>query len=191
MRNRLLKVLLLLTITGFLLSCRNARKGELDRLQQQLEDLSIERAENVTVQYNDSAKLKAIINTPLLIRFPQKKEPYTEMPKGLNATFFNTEGKEDSKISAAYGINYEIQKLIKLKDSVRVYNQQGEELKCEELYWNQKTKKIYTQTFVKIVRDGETLRGKGFESNETFTKWRILKPAGSVSVTESPLQEIE
>ena len=119
---------------------------------------------------------------------PSKIVSYT--PDNLKSSFKSVK-EVDSKLSAAYGINYEDKKLIKLTDSVRVVNVKGEELKSEELFWDQTSKKIYTNKFVRIVRNGETLRGDGFESNESFTKYRILRPAGPVSVQDNLLESNE
>ncbi len=176
----------MLLVAGFFVQCRKTpSSNELEKLIKQAENMSVEEAENVVIRYTDSAVLKATITAPLLIRYPQKKEPYTEMPKGLHAIFYDALGNEDSRLSAAYAINYESKKLIKLTDSVRVFNRKGEELKSEELFWDQANKKIYTNTFVRIIRNGETLRGDGFESNESFTKYRILRPTGPVTVQDN------
>ena len=139
----------------------------------------------MTIRYTDSSILQATIVAPRLLHYSDEKEPYTEMPEGVKATFFDARGRETSRISAASAVSYETEKMIVLRDSVRVYNTKGEELQSEELYWDQRKKTIYTNTFVKIVREGETLRGHGFESNETFTKYKILKPSGPVKLKES------
>ncbi len=189
--SRLFKLGIALLVTGFFVQCRKADVTDFEAFDKDTEDLSVERVEDVIIRYTDSAILKAKIHAPEMIRYPNKEEPYTEMPKGLFATFYDSDGKEDSKLSSAYGINYEAKKLIKLTDSVRVYNRKGEELKSEELFWDQKEKKIYTNKFVRIIRNGETLRGDGFESNENFTKYRILKPAGPVAVQDNLLEDDE
>ncbi len=167
------------------MSCRKTDSSELERLLETKEDLSVEEAKDVAINYTDSARLKATIKAPVMIRYPNIEEAYTEMPKGVYAEFYDPYGNIDSRLSAAYGVNYEHKKLIKLTDSVRVYNRKGEELRSEELFWDQEAKKIYTNTFVRIIRDGETLRGDGFESNETFTRYKILRPAGPVAVKEN------
>ena len=190
LQSRWSKLFILMLITGFFVQCRKAEdKKNYQEYLEQAEDLSVERVENVTINYTDSAVLRATINAPVMIRYPERDEPYTEMPEGLLAKFFKPDGTEDSRLSAAYGINYESKKLIKLTDSVRVVNKEGEELKSEELFWDQKKKKIYTNKFVRIIRNGETLRGDGFESNENFTKYRILRPAGPVSI-DTDLEDI-
>jgi lipopolysaccharide export system protein LptC len=185
---RLFGVMILLFTAVLFSQCRQVDKKEIEKLNNLAEDLSVEKATNVTIRYTDSAILKVVINTPLLVRYPKKKEPYSEMPLGLNAKFYDKQGNADSHLSSNYGINYEDKKLIELRDSVRVVNNIGEELKSEELFWDQEKKIIYTNKFVKIVRDGEEIRGDGFESNENFTKYKILKPVGKLKVKENPIE---
>ena len=74
--------------------------------------------------------------------------------------------------------DYSEKKLIHLRNDVRVTNEKDEKLRSEELFWDQAAQKIYTNKVVRITRDGETITGEGLESNENFTKYRILKPFG-------------
>ena len=37
---------------------------------------------------------------------------------------------------------------------------------------------------MKIKRQDELIYGEGFESNETFTKYKIIKPSGRVKLKE-------
>ncbi|MBI1306619.1 MAG: LPS export ABC transporter periplasmic protein LptC [Bacteroidetes bacterium] len=183
---RLTRFSLLILSAFFLLSvsCRKVSKKQIEKFRKETEDLSVERASNVKIRYTDSAILKATISTPKMIRYPNIKDPYTEMPKGLEARFYDENGLEDSHLSSQYGINYEKRKLIKLTDSVRVTNKKGERLESEELYWDQNKKTIYTNKFVRILRENDTIRGDGFESNETFSKYKITRPTGEFKVKE-------
>jgi hypothetical protein len=52
---------------------------------------------------------------------------------------------------------------------------------CEHLIWDRAENKIYSNEFVKITTDDEIIMGEGFESNEQFTKYRILKPKGTIT----------
>jgi hypothetical protein len=40
----------------------------------------------------------------------------------------------------------------------------------ETLYWNQKTKKIYTRNFVKITSPDKVIYGDSLNANEDFTQ---------------------
>lgn len=144
----------------------------------------METATDVTIRYTDSARLKAIITAPLMERYPDADKPYLEMTKGLNAEFYNKNGQVVNWLRANYGVHYEKDKTIELRDKVQVRNKYDEQLESEELYWDQATKRIHTDKFVKIKRQDELIYGEGFESNETFTKYKIIKPSGRVKLKE-------
>ncbi len=159
-------------------------REEIESYQQQADSLSVEIGRNVTIRYTDSARLKATITAPLMERYPQLSEPYLEMTEGLTAQFYDDQGNVSSNLSANYGKHYERKELIELRNNVHVKNKIGEELESEELFWDQKTKRIFTEKFVKITRNDELIYGEGFESNERFTKYKILKPSGRVKIKE-------
>lgn len=173
---------------GFFMGCSNELK-EINAYNAQTDSLSVERATEVKITYTDSARIKAIIRTPLLERYPQKDNPYMEMRKGLTATFYDEREQMNSSLRADYAISYDNTKVITVRRNVHVRNIRQEELETEELHWNQKDKKIYSDQFVKIRRKDEILYGRGFESNETFTKYKIKQPEGKFTIPETGSSE--
>jgi LPS export ABC transporter protein LptC len=174
---------MLILASGFFLSCEN----KLDAIQQYnaaADTLSVEKATGVKIIYTDSSVRKATIYAPLLERYPQKDDPYIEMRKGLRAYFYDENEKVNSSLKADYGISYEKSKIITVRRNVKVRNINDEELETEELHWDQKKKTIYTDQFVKIRRKDEILYGRGFESNETFSRYKIKKPEGKFTIPE-------
>ena len=74
-------------------------------------------------------------------------------------------------IRGDYGIRYDNEELVFIKDSVVVENIKTKEtLFTETLYWNQKTKKIYTRNAVKIVSPDKIIFGDSLNANEDFTQ---------------------
>ena len=79
-----------------------------------------------------------------------------------------------AKISANYGVMYEDDDLLFARNNVVVENIDTKEtLETETLYWNQKTKKIYTRNYVKISSPDKVIFGDSLEADENFTK-RII-----------------
>ncbi len=71
--NHIQKAIAVIAI-AFLFGCKpNHSADELSQLNQQLDSLSVEVAENVYITYTDSAILRATIKAPILKRFPDKK----------------------------------------------------------------------------------------------------------------------
>ena len=46
----------------------------------------------------------------------------------------------------------------------------------EELFWDQKQAKVYSDKYIEIKRGALELKGYGFESNQQMTDYRILRP---------------
>lgn len=59
-----------------------------------------------------------------------------------------------------------------------------ETLMSEELYWDTRKKKIYTEKFVKIKTPKYILTGVGLEANQDFTEYKILKPKGKIYIED-------
>ena len=165
----------------FLVSC-NHKPEEIKQLAEIEKKMGVEQATNIEITYADSAVLKAKIKAPLMERFANDANPYMEMKKGLKADFYDKDHTIESTLKANYGISYETTKIIRLKDGVHIVNSKGEELSSEELFWDQNKQKIYTEKYVTIKRVNEIIYGDGFESNENFTKYKILKPKGRVNI---------
>ena len=75
-----------------------------------------------------------------------------------------------------------------------VVKSDGKNLYTQQLFWNQQTKKIYSNVDSKIVQnDGrDVFIGEGFESDEEFKDWRFRRMKGRMEVEVKPTeQEVE
>lgn len=158
------------------LSNEELRKRSRDTIQAK------ETAEQVEITYTDSGLLKARLQAPLMIAVKQAKEPYMEMPKGLKGTFYGNDGAVESYLSSEYAISYNESKKVILRRNVEVMNVKGERLNTEELHWDQKSGRIYTDKFVQITTAGQIIMGDGMTANQTFTEWEINRYRGTINL---------
>lgn len=96
--------------------------------------------------------------------------------------------------TANYATYYENRKLWEAKGNVVVVKSDGKNLYTQQLFWNQQTKKIYSNVDSKIVQnDGrDVFIGEGFESDEEFKDWRFRRMKGRMEVEVKPTeQEVE
>lgn len=142
-----------------------------------------ERATGVQINITDSGHRIAVINSPLMERYAGKN-PYLEMKEGVQAFFYDKKGVKENQLDANYAISYENEKVIEVRNNVRLENIRGEKLKTEKLTWNQITRKIYTDQPVIITTPTEVIYGDGLESNQNFTQYRIMHPHGTVQVKD-------
>ena len=181
MKIKLHKIALAIFIAGAFFSCGNDIE-EVKEFQIR-EALPIESTTNVELLYSDSAKLKIKLQAPKLDRYLWKK-PYLEFTEGLNLIMYDEDGEADSQIKANYAINFEQDNRMEAMNDVIVVNRYGEKLNTEHLIWDARSKKIFTDEFVKITTKEEILFGDGLEANEDFTRYKILNIKGTVSIND-------
>ncbi len=144
-------------------------------------DMKKETGKDVTVLYSDSGKVTARIMAPTMLRDLTDK-PVTEMPDGIEAIFYDRNGEISSKLTANRAINYTATGTMEAYGNVIVINELGDTLRTEKLIWLEQEDKVYTDQFVRINTPEEVIYGDGFESNQRFTRYRILNIRGTVAL---------
>jgi LPS export ABC transporter protein LptC len=87
-------------------------------------------------------------------------------------------------MNANYGISYTKTEIMEAKGNVVLESVKGDKLETEHLIWDQKADRIYSNVFSRITSPERVIYGDGFESNQDFSKYRILKVKGIISLTE-------
>lgn len=171
----------------FLLACQT----DLKKVDQALDRsvLNSEKAEGVTIYYSKEGHTKAELLTPVFKHMQRSNPPYIEMPLGLKVTFFDDSLNTTSVLTAKYGKLFESNNNVLVRDSVVVKNDRQEMLQTEELVWNEKLQKFYTDQFVKISTPTQIIYGDGLESNQQFTEYKITNVTGVIGVNQQALQK--
>ena len=174
-------LLLLLSLSLLFCSCENdltiVKSLTVD------EKFPSEVLSDAVILYSDSAILKARLTAPKMEHYLEK-DPYVELTEGINLVFYSEDGKITSHLTANYAINYERQNRMEAKGDVVLINEAGEKLNTEHLIWNQKEERIYSEEFVKITTADEIIWGEGFESNQSFTNFKIKHIKGTILVED-------
>ena len=147
-------------------------------------DANIERGEEVEILYSEFGEVQVKIVAPVLIK-KSGEGSYLEMPEHFNVYFYNDDREVESKLEADYGIKYKKEEKMIARGDVILINSKGEKLNGEELIWEQSKGKIYSDKFVKVTTADEVIYGNGFESNEDFSEYKVLKIKGVVQVDKS------
>jgi LPS export ABC transporter protein LptC len=104
---------------------------------------------------------------------------------GFSMIFFDSLQREEARIKADSGIYLEKKKSLKAWGKVILSNVAGEKLETSELIYDQDSAHLHSDQRVKItLAGGSTLHGLGIESNDNFTRYRIIKPTGDFVVEE-------
>ncbi|MCH2083114.1 MAG: LPS export ABC transporter periplasmic protein LptC [Saprospiraceae bacterium] len=145
----------------------------------------IETAKGVEILYSDSAQLKVRIEGETMLTYLDKSNPKQEFVDGMFVEFFGPNGEITSTLSSKYALRMEQRREMIVRDSVIWQSEeQGKKLETEELIWDEKDQKIYTNKFVVITSPDEIIYGHGFEADQSFENVKIKAIDGRVKVDD-------
>lgn len=172
-----------IVISIFILLCISC-ENDLDTIKKITFDAKSpdETTKNLKMIYSDSGYAKVEIYAALAETY-RTKESITKIKDSLRVNFFSDRGEVVSTLSARYGeINYS-RGTILVRDSVRLYNYAKKQtLETEALFWNQKDSSIYSLSQVIIKSPKGIVLGDGIRTNQSFTKYVLLKPSGRIEL---------
>lgn len=143
------------------------------------------KATDVASLISDSGLTRYRLNAKLWLVFDKAKEPYWSFPEGIYVEKFDTLFRTEASIEADTAYYYTKKELWHLIGNVNVESLKGEHFETSELFWNQKTEKVYSDKYIRIEQEEKVITGYGFESNQNMTQYRIFKSAGIFPVSES------
>lgn len=150
------------------------------------QNLGVERIETVEMLYSDSAIVRLRIQAPTLLNYIKIGNEKKVFSDGLKVDFYNENAITTSTLTAKYATQYNRENKIVIQKKVVVKSMNNEKLETEELIWDEKKKQLYTDKWVKVSTDEETIYGYGFTSNQEFTEWEIKKVTGRFIVDNLP-----
>lgn len=134
--------------------------------------------------YTDSGKVQLIMSAPVMKTWENYGNPYTEFPEGMLIEFYDGQKEPLANVVSKYAKYTDKQKLWELDDSVVVVNSSGDMLETEQLFWDQEKELIFTERFVKITNEDQTVMGTGFESDPKLKKRKIKNVTATIYVDD-------
>lgn len=154
------------------------------------EALMTERSEDLTILMSENGRRSYHFKTPLLEGYTLASDPYREFRKGIHITTYQNDSLTtvNATLVANYAIYYEKRELWEAKGDVVVEKADGTKLYTQQLFWNSKTGRIYSNVDSKIVKGSDTFMGEGFESDEELKEWRFRRMSGKMLVNMEPTE---
>ncbi len=188
MKNRnsifiIVNAVLIFSINAVFISCKN-KIEEVNKLTVSNNRPSFS-VEGLETYFSDSGIIKVKIFAPELERYEQLKLKYDEYPQGINVEFYDYNMKITGTLKCQYARYLIVEEVWEAKSNVEVNNtEKNEKINTELLYWDIKNERIYSDKFVRITTAEEILFGEGFESNQDFSKWKIINPTGTINIKD-------
>ena len=132
--------------------------------------------DSVITLISDSGITRYKVETDNWQMFGKSKDPFWYFPEGIYLERFDSLFQVEAKILADSAWNYTEKQLWRLKGNVDIRNMEGEMFLSDELFWDQKNRKVFSDKYIEIKRDETELKGYGFESNQEMTDYRIFRP---------------
>lgn len=164
-----------------LISCKNNFK-EVQKIGMSANE-PIGIAEDISLKYTDSARLKAHLISPRMLDYSNRDFGYNEFPEGINLELYD-DNQNKSTVVSDYAIVYDQTNLIDLQGNVVLTTHDGNVLNAEQLYYDQVKNWLFTNKPVKFNTKDQIIEGNGFDSNMDFTTARVLEISGIVYLDE-------
>lgn len=141
-------------------------------------------ATDVNTLISDSGIVRYRIKAQTWQVYDRADTPYWEFPDGIYLERFDANLESDANIEADYAFYDETAQRWKLVGNVKALNLEGETFETPLLFWDQKTESVYSDSSIVITRETSVIKGIGFRSNQSMTKYTILRPTGVFPMEE-------
>jgi LPS export ABC transporter protein LptC len=178
-------LLLILLVAHILPGCANKVK---DLPSETKRENVPEEAFTVESYLSEGSLVKGKLTAPYMRMIHRADSPYWEFPRSLHVDFYNAEKVIESKLDALYGKYLQEQNKVYLRDSVVVKNVlQGDTLHSQELWWDKRTERFYTDKPVRIYTKTKILFGTGMEADQNFKWYKITHLTGTLLTSQNAM----
>ncbi len=147
-------------------------------VEEQQADLPDQEGWNSRVHATKKGRPEAIVAYGHMKRFNSRKKVFFD--EGVAVDFYDLNGRMRSRLEAESGEMNEATNDIIAHGNVVVVSDTGITVFTESLGYRQATGKIYSDVDVALISDkGDTLYGRGFESDTQMRNWRIKQLSGA------------
>ncbi|MDE6649274.1 MAG: LPS export ABC transporter periplasmic protein LptC [Muribaculaceae bacterium] len=144
---------------------------------------------NVSTLISDSGITQYKIVSPLWNVYDEVDTPYWNFPKGIYLQKYDKAFNVIASVAADSAKFFRMLNLWKLDGNVELKKEPGELFLTQQLFWDQRRNRLYSDSFIHIETPDRMLEGHGFESNDRLTKYTIRRPTGIFPVDENLKRE--
>ena len=139
---------------------------------------AIEQIKGAELLHTENGKIKVRIVANKIERF-QNQQPGLIFSEKMEVYFYNDSSELQSTLMANDASIDDDKKIMLAQNNVVLTSNDDKKLETEELVWDEKQDKIYTDKKVKITTGKEVVYGEGFTSNPDFSQYSITKIHGT------------
>lgn len=164
-------------------SCRQSKQPMTDAITNR-DSVPVMVTHDVSTYISDSGVVRYKIIADEWKVFDRLDPSRWTFEQGVYLEKFNDDLSIEAVIVADTAYYYDKQELWELRGNVHIENEQDEQFDTQLLYWNQKTKKVYSDLYIRIRQQKRIITGIGFTSNQEFTNYTIKQTQGIFPISE-------
>ncbi|MDE6086364.1 MAG: LPS export ABC transporter periplasmic protein LptC [Muribaculaceae bacterium] len=131
---------------------------------------------DVSTFISDSGYTRYHVEAPLWIMYEEADTPFWTFPQGIDMQKFDDSMAINATFRADSATYFSVLKTWRFDGNVNMRNTDGDRFATPQLFWDQNSKRVYSDSFMHIERDERIIEGYGFESNDQMTEYTILHP---------------
>lgn len=175
---RLLPAITALAILAGTGACSDKSKTETVHLDTDADSVPTMLTRDVSTLISDSGVTRYRITASLWLVFDETKRPMWRFPEGLLLEKFDSVYQTEATVVCDSATYFKNSQIWRLDGNVNILNTAGEKFLTQQLFWDQRMNKIYSDSFIHIERADRTIEGVGFQSNDRMTRYSITNPTG-------------
>ena len=175
--------IMVVVVLIFHLSCKGESNEKLIAIECS-DSLPVMSTFDVNTIISDSGRISYKIIADEWRIYDKRNPPHWAFEKGVYLEKYDKEMNIEATVKCDTAYYYSEQELWKLIGNVDIKNVKNEKFYTPLMYWNQKTEKIYSDSYIKIEQADQVTEGIGFEANQNLTLWQINNTKGIFAVEE-------
>lgn len=164
-------------------SCSKGKKPTTDAITNR-DSVPVMVTRDVSTYISDSGVVRYKIIADEWQVFDRLDPSMWTFEQGVYLEKFNNDLSIEATIVADTAYYYDKEELWELRGNVHIENEQDEQFDTQLLFWNQKTKRVYSDLFIRIRQQKRIITGIGFTSNQDFTRYTIKQTKGIFPIKE-------
>ncbi len=134
--------------------------------------------DSVTTLISDSGITRYRISAHKWDIYDKAVPSYWEFSDGIYLEKFNEDFQIEASLQSDYARYDDVAQIWELDGNVKAMNLKGEQFNTQQLFWNQQTGRVHSDSAITVTRENSVIVGVGFESNQDMTQYTILHPQG-------------
>lgn len=169
----------IILIVGIVIWCLMPEKKEPERYVPNVGDGNTTptmATTDVSTLISDSGYTKYHVTAPIWQMFEDAADPYWRFPDGMELEQYDDQLQPESSVICDSAIYFSRKRLWRLDGNVVMVNTQADSFLTQQLFWDQTSRKIYSDSFIHIVRSDRIIEGYGFESDQSMISYTVNRP---------------